>query len=386
MLFLYFWLPLGALAAISFLLLSKRRTRAVKWMALFALLGGAGTSVLYVFLILRQTSSTAAIGIIFVPFLGMIAAGFFALLGLSVYQALHLSELWRSGMRGRAYWFAAVFFVLGSVWYVWSQGARLVTFEHAKNPNADPAFLEQQGLRSLEKRDYFMLSAVASNSRTPPHLLLQLVQTNDSGLYKKRNDVLDIFDRDSLAVVRKALRNPSLPPEAIPFLAKSEDAYVLGDVVMHKDTPEPILREIFARNDSYLVRWGLAGNPHTPPEILEKLAQDGVELGAGVVDTHHYTLMGLADNPSTPPQVLETLARNADPLVRRGVARNPSTPRPIMELLASDSVEEVRFYLSINEALTPDVVETLKQDSSERVRKYAGESWRRHPKKPTPGE
>jgi len=67
MLFLYFWLSLGALAAISFLLLSKRRTRAVKWMALFALLGGAGSSLLYVILILRQTASTAAIGIIFVP-------------------------------------------------------------------------------------------------------------------------------------------------------------------------------------------------------------------------------------------------------------------------------------------------------------------------------
>ncbi len=29
---------------------------------------------------------------------------------------------------------------------------------------------------------------------------------------------------------------------------------MLGDVVMHKDTPEALLREIFARNDGYLVR------------------------------------------------------------------------------------------------------------------------------------
>ncbi len=91
---------MNILAAVTLLLLSNRRTSAVKWMALFALLGGAGISVLYVYLILRQTSSTAAIGIIFVPFLATIAAVFFPMLGLSVYQIVRARELWNGGIRG----------------------------------------------------------------------------------------------------------------------------------------------------------------------------------------------------------------------------------------------------------------------------------------------
>jgi hypothetical protein len=73
---------------------------------------------------------------------------------------------------------------------------------------------------------------------------------------------------------------------------------------------------MLATDDDGDVRRRVAGNPSTPPAVLERLATDD----DGDVRRR------VAEHPSTPPAVLERLATDADDYVRRGVAGNPSTP------------------------------------------------------------
>ena len=67
----------------------------------------------------------------------------------------------------------------------------------------------------------------------------------------------------------------------------------------------------------------LATNPNTPPETLERLAND----------KNFWVRECVADNPNTPPEALERLANDKVYWVRSSVARNPSTPQYIKTYL-----------------------------------------------------
>jgi hypothetical protein len=340
-----------------------RRRRLVWWAVACGILGGLAGSVLYVALILRHTSSTAAIGVIFVPWIFAVAAVVSAVWGLCLYQLARTTTVLRQGPRAVVLWLAAVTFLGGSAYYGATLASNVLTFRALQDPGAPARVLETRYREALAARNYLQLSAIAANPHTPPAILLEMATSEDPGMHEKREGLATMFDRDALAVVRKVLRNPGMPPEAIPYLAKSKNAYVLGDVAAHRKTPETILRDIAARDDGYLVHWGLAGNPTTPREILERLAGDGDRV----------TTQNLAGNPSTPLPVLTRLAGSPEQFVRWGVARNPSIDGAIMERLAADPDETVRFYLSFNRAATKETLERLARDPSERVRRYAGE-------------
>jgi hypothetical protein len=57
----------------------------------------------------------------------------------------------------------------------------------------------------------------------------------------------------------------------------------------------------------YLLEWGLALNPNTPPRVMERLARSG----------NRYTRINLTRNPATPSAILEGLARDPDELLAR---------------------------------------------------------------------
>ncbi|BCD63116.1 MULTISPECIES: hypothetical protein [Nitratiruptor] len=103
-------------------------------------------------------------------------------------------------------------------------------------------------------------------------------------------------------------------------------------------------------------RWAVAKNPHTPAEILEKLAKDSVNLVRALVATNPntpttclYTFMqdekivrdGISGNPNAPQEILEELAKDTDKLVRLRVAENPATPKEILQKLADDVDKDV---------------------------------------------
>jgi len=67
----------------------------------------------------------------------------------------------------------------------------------------------------------------------------------------------------------------------------------------------------------------LAENPNTPPEILERLANDG----------DYYVRCSVAYNPNTLPEILARMANDGDWDVLWRVARNPNTPQYIKDYL-----------------------------------------------------
>lgn len=364
---LYLLLPLVLVVVGLVIAWRHRRSTAVRWMVTGAVVGGLAASALYVLLILRQRSSTAAIGIIFVPWTFGIAAVIAAAWSLCLYQLARTAAAWRQGPRAVALWLIAVAFLAGSGYLVVSLGANVATFHRLQDPGVPAGVLAERYRAAMAKKNYLQLSAIAANRSTPPPILLEMARSDDPGMHAKRGGLATMFDRDALAVVRKVIRNPSMPPEAIPYLAASTNEYVLSDVAFHRETPEPILREIAARNDGYLVHWGLAGNPNTPREILERLATDGDRV----------TAQNLASNPSTPLPILARLAGSPEQFVRWGVARNPSIDAAIAERLRTDPDETTRFYLAHNRATPREVLDKLAGDPSERVRRYAGEALKR---------
>jgi hypothetical protein len=330
MLILFLVLPVGALVAL--LLFGPRLWRSVygPWMIGGMVLGAVLVAALSLYAIFHSTSSTAGIGILFVPF-GMLFGGAVgAVLGFAVFQAQHLRESLRSGLRASAVALASLALLVVSVVYLAQQAARVKSFNGYRHADRAEA-LTAGAAENLRAKDYFVLSAIVANVKTPPAVLLDIVRNPDPELHRKRHDWLDMFDTDELAVVRKVLRNPRSPVEVLSILSESSDGYVLADVCADKRTSQAILRERCSPHKFYLVQWSLAGNPNTPVDLLEALSRA----------EDHNVAHGLAYNFSTPLFILRELARNEDPLVRQGVASNPSADNELITALSHDPVDYV---------------------------------------------
>jgi hypothetical protein len=339
-------------------------SRSIRSWLVVAALGGLAGSAVYVWLLMRQSSSTAGIGIFMLPIVFVRAAAVTAVLGLCLRQVAQAIRRPAIGSLVRAAIALVLLIVAGT--FCARIAIQFVRLQQLQSDATAPATLMAAVEPALARRDYLELAAIAGNERTPAAALMELAASPDPGLHRKREGLVQLLDGDALAVVRKALRNPNLPPEAISLIARSDDVYVLGDVAMNPATPVPLLRELAERYDSYLIRWGLAFNPSTPDDILESLA-------SGENADDRTLQRQLAQNEAAPGSVLARLATHADPSVRRAVARNPATPVASLLQLVEDAVEEVRFYLAINEARHVGVLEALMSDSSERVRRFARE-------------
>lgn len=121
---------------------------------------------------------------------------------------------------------------------------------------------------------------------------------------------------------------------------------------------------------------GIAGNPETPPELLDILAHKATKniqkMIAQNPATDTETLIFLASkpwgekamlNPKLPPCFLEKHARNTLPYNhRREIAANPSTPGHVLEHLASDENGYVREAVAKNPSTPPSVLKVLISD------------------------
>lgn len=107
-------------------------------------------------------------------------------------------------------------------------------------------------------------------------------------------------------------------------------------------------------------RWAVAKNPHTPKEVLEKLARDEVNLVRALVAT----------NPNTPSELLYKLFED-EKIVRDGISGNPNAPTELLEKLASDSDKLVRLRVAENPATPKEVLQKLSQDVDKDVSKAA---------------
>jgi hypothetical protein len=94
--------------------------------------------------------------------------------------------------------------------------------------------------------------------------------------------------------------------------------------------------------------YDLARNPNTPPEALERLAND----------ESSYVRRYVALNPNTPPEALEGLANDEEYWhVRCAVASNTNTQTKTLERLANDNDFWVRSSVELNPN-TPQYIRT----------------------------
>lgn len=319
---LLFLLPVAALIALIVLGKAHWASRRARWMVWGSLLTAGCTGAGYLWAIFHSTSSTAAIGVIFIPIMMAIAAPVGALLGVMTYEV-------RFHTRSVAGAVSLVGLVVVAV-AAGQTGLHVAEF-HGLRAETDPGALGRAASAKLAERDYFTLAAIAANPHTPRASLLEIASYDDPGLHEKRSGWVNSIDKDQLAVVRKVIRNPNAPVEALRKLAESKNEYVLGDVAQERRTPEDLLRALAARRHGYLVNWGLAANPSVPAEILQQLPY---ETDKGVAQF-------LAYNSSTPVPVLEKLAAHPDAIVRSAVAGNGSTPESVLRGLMQDKAEWV---------------------------------------------
>lgn len=319
---LFFLLPIAVMVALFVLGRAHWASRRARWMVWGSLLTGGWVGAGYLWAIFHSTSSTAAIGILFVPMMSAAAAAVGAVLGGMAHEAR---------FRLRSALGVISLLSLAGVAVVGVQaGMHIALFQRLQGETNAEA-LGRAASAKLAERDYFTLAAIAANPRTPPVSLLEIASYPDVGLHEKRSGWINSYDKDQLAVVRKVIRNPNAPVEALRKLAESRNEYVLGDLAQERRTPEDLLRTLAAKPHGYLVDWGLAANPSVPAEILQGLPYEKDKAVA-----HH-----LGYNTSTPVALLEKLALHSDAVVRGSVAGNSSTPESVLRGLARDKVEWV---------------------------------------------
>lgn len=288
--------------------LSSRRE--APWALWAGVAGGLAAAVISVVGIFKSGSSTAAIGFIFVPFVGAIVAIPAGIWGLALGHVwLHLRGVRHTShpaLLAAAWVFAlAVPAVIG--WETW-RGLELERaveeVSRMDGPRLDAAFE-----RSPLNRDKYFLGAIAQNAAAGAALLDRMAALPDDAYYEPMGSVWNVMgaNRKGLALMRLITYNPNVSAATLERLATGPHAdKVLHDVLRNPATPMRVLEPHFGSTD-YLVEWGLALNPNTPAAVMERLS-NSKDL---------YTRMNLTYNKATPPEILQRLTHDPDEILAR---------------------------------------------------------------------
>jgi hypothetical protein len=106
----------------------------------------------------------------------------------------------------------------------------------------------------------------------------------------------------------------------------------LPDLELTPQTLHALAKDAGNRTDE--VRTSVAGNPRTPPQLLEALSHGSPAQAIAV-----------AGNPASPGALLTQLARRHEASIRRAVAASQACPVEVMELLVDDPDPGVRMSI-----------------------------------------
>jgi hypothetical protein len=266
----------------------------------FGFVGAIATSILVAFSIMRSTSSTAAIGFIFIPvYFAMSFAGCF----VWGYSIGSIRE-WRKDTTrrfdskiGLAFLVAVVtagLLVGGLV-----RGLLLTSITSRIQQVNTEQELSEIFETSHFKRNRFVLGGIAQNPAASAELLDGIGRLDDPKLHEKMGSLFPLLGDNGkgLAVMRLVLRHHNVSPDTIEYLAgSSQVTYVLGDVAGNPKASIETLRSLEKRED-YLIDWGLARNPNTPEDVFLKLLEREKYF------TQRSTLKTLLRNPSISAEV-----------------------------------------------------------------------------------
>lgn len=294
------------------------------------------------------SSSTAAIGLLFAPIVGL----YYGALASALAGSLRYLWCWWSATPRTTT--AAVIGAWVAVIGVSAEAAREIAgarslrtdlddisklgLERAARPELE-AFLRQSPYRG----NPCALSLVAQNPDASGAILDAIAKMPNPALHRRMPACLG-QNRHGLAVMRLVARAPEVMPETLELLAESPDGLVRADVSGNPKVSEATLRSLWeegkalAAKGDYGIDEGLAINPATPADVLAELA----------TVPNQYARSDVARNPRTPVEALGRLANDPDPGVREWVARNPHTPVEVLGRLANDPDRQVRSGLAMN--------------------------------------
>ena len=298
--------------------------------------GFLGTCIWVSWAILHSTSSTAAIGFVFLP----IQAGLIALLFFPFGYCAHFAlATVHPPRRTTAKLLAAgTALAILSLFLYWL-GSGLILCKVVNDVrNASREELAQFLNTSIFKENKFALNAVLERQDLDAPTLYKIAQIPSRELHTRMGSLFPVMGKNTrgLAVMRLVARHQNVDAKTLALLANSSDDYVLGDVAGNPNTPPEILPRIFAKG-GYLIDWGIARNPNCPPGILHELALRDSE----------YTRAAVAQNKATRLDDLERLVKDPVWHVRDGVSMNPNCPLSLKDRLRNDPDERVRrrFHL-----------------------------------------
>jgi hypothetical protein len=271
--------------------------------------GGLAAAALSVKGILESTSSTAAIGFIFVPFIAiavMIPSAVWGLAAGCVYLSLRGAQHYAPAMLLAAW--ALTLAVPAAIGWEASRGLALERAV-AGTRLMDAHALEESFERSPWNRDKFYLGALVQRRDASAALLDRIAALDDPELFEPMGSLWDVMgnNRKGIAVMRLVANHANVRGEALARLAAGPHADKLRhELARNPNTPPDVLQRWYDSTD-YLVEWGLALNPNTPPAVMERLSRS----------ENLYTRMNLTHNKATPFAILERLARDPDEILAR---------------------------------------------------------------------
>ncbi len=292
-----------------------------------AFAGFMGAAAFVVYAVFSSSSSTAAIGLIFIPFYGFLGAGICWALVYSAFAWYDLrsgNASWRSGHVLFA-WMFSVSLLLAGLGLFMQQSAHSI----AKNPASTADALEQVSQRWIPWGRREIDTALA--------------------------------------------QHPSAPQELLGRLADSGDDAVVQQVGANPNTPLVILEKIAAGPLTYGRVAGLAGNRNISRAIIEKLlaaANHDVNVADPVRLSLYktYVLAALAANAALPQDLFDRLAAIDAPvhfLVLAIVNAPRANCEQLSRLLSSGpSLENASLYHTVVRKLREKACP--EEDSSER--------------------
>jgi hypothetical protein len=287
-------MPIGYLVILVSLLV-KRDLRGVGISVLFCVLA-AGSGY---WSIMQSRSSTAGIGILFLPFLGALG-GF---LGLAFGRWRSSTEHTHSigafvGLAGAAL-LVAYNIREGTQTVAKNQARDVKQVAHSEEIERDRALIAA-GLGQNENRQgAYLDSSIRARMKDRAFLIAAL--ENDS----VPTELLDtLANSGDLGIALTAVRNPNTTRATLRrvYLTAAYPDYFFQALAGHRNTPPEIIRELYTnkRTISGLDGW-FARNPATPRDVLEKIASSS---------TSTWAVSSLLQNPAFDCQLLEQAARN----------------------------------------------------------------------------
>jgi len=284
-----------------------------RWALWGGVAGALGATALSVKGILGSSSSTAAIGFIFVPLIALAAA---VPVGVWAMALGHVVLV----LAGRTQTLRPLFIVALAAalslpalagYEIWRGLARERAVHEALA--MDGPALEQAFDASPWRKDKFFLGAIAQNPAASPQLLSRIADLDDPELYEPLGSLWDVKgeNRKGIPVMRLVAGHArTLGTTLAKLEAGAHARSLLYEILANPNTPPEVLAR-HASDTYYLAEWGLALNPNTPRPVMERLSHS----------ENIYARMNLTYNKATPREILERLAADPDPILSRNASQ-----------------------------------------------------------------